>query len=364
MPLSGKNASARCGTDTVTQSLAGKRRAGFTLIELLVVIAIIALLIGILLPALGKARNSARSLKCLTNTRSMGTAMLMYSNEFKGWFPALPVANPPETEIAMDTEGPRPAPSAANPQPRGNKPRWGRQGMYGGLAGFFTLNQIGQSDSSNRNDPLRGFVRTRFGVADPFYSDRRTQPALPRYMDGFGALVCAADREDRMYDYHQSPGVQWQSGVPYASTPVAPVRSVQPKIPGTVDQIASYNISYLYIAGLRADEPEVLSAVPMWGDETNGPDNGTNAWYREGRATPAGGGDLVTNSSRAAGAIASQYYGTVDNHGRDGANFVFTDGHAEFITKNIDRTFFGQRDSPQSINAIVSGRSTWLQTID
>ena len=56
-------------------------RKGFTLIELLVVIAIIALLIGILLPSLGAARESARSLICKVNQRSIHQAIFMYSEE-------------------------------------------------------------------------------------------------------------------------------------------------------------------------------------------------------------------------------------------------------------------------------------------
>jgi prepilin-type N-terminal cleavage/methylation domain-containing protein/prepilin-type processing-associated H-X9-DG protein len=121
-------------------------KAGFTLIELLVVVAVIATLIGVLLPALGRARGAAESVKCGSNLKQLGMALTMYLSDYKQRLP----------QVRVDGSG----------QPVVGSDGFNVGSLFGGKRGtipFYGINDIGAG-----RRPLNAYLTIdEFGPDDP-----------------------------------------------------------------------------------------------------------------------------------------------------------------------------------------------------
>jgi len=80
--------------EAISKMLIKRQKRGFTLIELLVVIAIIAILAAILFPVFSRARENARKTACLSNLRQIGTALMMYCQDWDERFPPAWLCDP------------------------------------------------------------------------------------------------------------------------------------------------------------------------------------------------------------------------------------------------------------------------------
>jgi prepilin-type N-terminal cleavage/methylation domain-containing protein len=116
---------------------------GFTLVELLVVIGIIALLVGVLLPTLGRAREGAKRTQCLSNLRQMAVMLNMYANQYKGDVPLGYQANGNGAAPTMNAaEGNAYFISKTSSQPDGDPPKLVR---YVGLGLFLKCGYLKES---------------------------------------------------------------------------------------------------------------------------------------------------------------------------------------------------------------------------
>lgn len=296
------------------------RPQAFTLIELLVVIAIIALLVGILLPALSKARANARLVVCGNNCRQMALGMNLYATDSKDWYPVQP----------------------RRPIPPGDSRYMQDQELHGGVAGMFSLHQVGTQNLNAGGDGYLGGPGATEETAA--YRDGNRIALMQPYLDGFAYLYCPADKEDLWWSPSQT------------TRRVGSGRPVLPKAPQSAREVVSYNISFLYIAGFKTDEPVLVKPAPMWGDEFLSYDLALNAFYQD------------ATDQAAAGVRGFGEYSPRDNHGRDGGNFSFTDGHVELYKGNIHDDIFGNEDPRRpltyGINEINPKRSEKVQTID
>ncbi len=202
--------------ELVTRATARSRTFGFTLIELLVAVAVIAVLIGILLPALAKARFAAREVLCLSNHRQLGISWASYLNDYRV-FPYAPSssASTPSAQLPGLWGGvdwfPPTAPTSIPIRDRPVNPYVASEShLESRLEVFKCPLDNGSREFGTGNNPysawsavtLSGEPNTYFGVAGTSYDANQWMYCKPRTGNGWGGFPTYANLRTRQGPEH------------------------------------------------------------------------------------------------------------------------------------------------------------------